>query len=115
MFYSDRMKLSEEVALTLCKAVIQSCSMFGGALTINWHTRSLSPERLWGNFYAELLREVQKHRVWFGDASNMVLADGCLKIAVQGAPVYQCGPSWLKPQQSDQGPYYQVVPPPTAP
>jgi hypothetical protein len=38
-----------------------------------------------------------------------------LKVAVQGDTLYQCGPSWLKQQQSDRGPYYQVVqvaPPP---
>jgi len=49
------------------------------------------------------------------DATMWQLPSGCLKIAVKGEPVYQCGPSWLKQQQSDQGPYYQVVPPPTAP
>ena len=49
------------------------------------------------------------------DATMWQLPSGCLKIAVKGDPVYQCGPSWLKPQQSDQGLYYQVVPPPTAP
>jgi hypothetical protein len=49
------------------------------------------------------------------DSTMWVLPSGCLKIAVKGEPVYQCGPSWLKQQQCDQGPYYQVVPPPTAP
>ena len=49
------------------------------------------------------------------DSTMWQLPSGCLKIAVKGEPVYQCGPSWLKQQQSDQGPYYQVVPPPTAP
>jgi len=49
------------------------------------------------------------------NATMWQLPSGCLKIAVKGEPVYQCGPSWLKPQQSDQGLYYQVVPPPTAP
>ncbi len=49
------------------------------------------------------------------DATMWVLPSGCLKIALKGEPLYQCGPSWLKQQQSDQGPYYQVVPPPTAP
>jgi len=39
----------------------------------------------------------------------------CLKITVKGEPFFQCGPSWLKQQQCDQGPYYQVVPPPTGP
>jgi hypothetical protein len=43
------------------------------------------------------------------------LPSGCLRLAVNGETLYQCGPSWLKPQQSDQGLYYQVVPPPTNP
>ena len=41
-------------------------------LTVNWHTRSLSPERLWGDFYAKLLNEIQTHRVWFGTAHEIV-------------------------------------------
>ena len=45
-------------------------SSSGGALTVNWHTRSLSPERLWGDFYKELLAEIQTHRVWFGTAAG---------------------------------------------
>jgi hypothetical protein len=49
------------------------------------------------------------------DSTTWQLPSGCLKIALKGEPLYQCGPSWLKQQQSDQGPYYQVVPPPTAP
>ena len=49
------------------------------------------------------------------DSTMWQLPSGFLKIALKGEPLYQCGPSWLKPQQSDQGPYYQVVPPPTAP
>ena len=51
------------------------------------------------------------------DATMWVLPSGCLKVAVQGDTLYQCGPSWLKQQQSDRGPYYQVVqvaPPPPA-
>jgi hypothetical protein len=72
MFYSGRMKLTEPAALSLCKAITQSFSLYGGALTINWHTRSLSPERLWGDFYERLLREIQKYRVWFGTAQQVV-------------------------------------------
>jgi hypothetical protein len=49
------------------------------------------------------------------DSTMWVLPSGCLKISVNGEPIYQCGPSWLKQQQSDRGPYYQVVPPPGAP
>ena len=49
------------------------------------------------------------------DATMWQLPSGCLKVNVNGETVYQCGPSWLKQQKSDQGPYYQVVPPPEAP
>ncbi len=72
MFYPDRMGLSEEEALNACKGLIGSMLQFGGALTVNWHTRSLSAERLWGDFYALLLKEVQTHRVWFANAREIV-------------------------------------------
>jgi len=72
MFYSDRMMLSENEALNACREVISSMCLLGGALTVNWHTRSLSPERLWGDFYARLLTEIQAHRVWFGTAHEIV-------------------------------------------
>lgn len=49
------------------------------------------------------------------DSTMWVLPSGCLKMSVQGDVLYQCGPSWLKQQHCDQGPYYQVVPPPTTP
>jgi hypothetical protein len=71
LFYPGRMGLSETEALDSCKHMIEFMSMFGGALTVNWHTRSLSPERLWGEFYARLLEEIQKHRVWFGTAQQI--------------------------------------------
>ena len=72
MFYSDRMMLSESEALDACRQLIHTMSSSGGALTVNWHTRSLSPERLWGGFYAKLLKEIQKYRVWFGTAGEVV-------------------------------------------
>src|SRR4029077_14386808 len=72
MFYSDRMKLSETEALNACRELIHSMSLSGGALIVNWHTRSLSPERLWGDFYAQLLSEIQTRRVWFGTAQEVV-------------------------------------------
>jgi hypothetical protein len=46
------------------------------------------------------------------DATMWVLPQGCLKMTVKGEALYQCGPSYLKPQQSDKGSWYVVVPPP---
>jgi hypothetical protein len=72
MFYSGRMKLSESEAMNACRDLIHSMLSSGGALTVNWHTRSLSPERLWGDFYSSLLKEIQTHRVWFGTGNEIV-------------------------------------------
>ena len=71
MFYSDRMNLSEDVALDTCKQLIQHILLFGGALTVNWHARSLSPERLWGDSYRRLLKQIGDHCVWFGTANEI--------------------------------------------
>jgi hypothetical protein len=46
------------------------------------------------------------------DATMWSLPSGCLRMSVKGETLYQCGPSWLKPQQSDKGTWYVVVPPP---
>jgi len=72
MFYPDRMNLREMEALDSCKRMIQFASIFGGALTLNWHTRSLSPERLWGDFYLRLLEELRTYRVWFATGAEIV-------------------------------------------
>jgi hypothetical protein len=65
LFYPNRMNLSEGEAMDCCIGVIQSIVRYGGALTINWHTRSLSPERLWGEFYKALLAHIRQSKVWF--------------------------------------------------
>ena len=40
---------------------------------INWHDRSLAPERLWGGFYQDLIAEVGKgDRAWFATAGEAV-------------------------------------------
>jgi hypothetical protein len=65
MLYPNRMNLSEGEAMDRCISVIQSVAQYGGALTINWHTRSLSPERLWGEFYKALLAQIRQRKVWF--------------------------------------------------
>ena len=46
------------------------------------------------------------------DSTTWVLPSGCLGMTVKGETLYQCGPSWLKKQQSDKGTWYLVVPPP---
>lgn len=72
LFYPDRMNLSEAKAMDCCRHLIRQVVRFGGVLTVNWHTRSLSPERLWGDFYKRFLKEMQEFRVWFATAAQAV-------------------------------------------
>jgi hypothetical protein len=72
LFYSERMGLSEAEAMEQCKKLITALRSYGGVLTINWHTRSLSPERNWDSFYLELLDLLKVERVWFATARAAV-------------------------------------------
>lgn len=73
MLFADRMGLAHEDALERCKEIVSNAVRFGGTVVINWHDRSLAPERQWGRSYSELLEHLQtKHQVWFGTASQAV-------------------------------------------
>jgi hypothetical protein len=73
LFSSGRMNLGREKASQLCRRIVANARRFGGTLVINWHDRSLAPERLWGRFYRELLGEVGKgDRAWFAKAGEAV-------------------------------------------
>jgi len=73
MLYPGRMALSPRRAMDMCRGIIAAARRFGGALVINWHDRSLAPERLWGRPYRELLSEVEKdHTVWFATGGEAV-------------------------------------------
>jgi len=52
--------------------LIENVTRFGGVLTINWHDRSLGPERLWGNVYLALLGDLRARTPWFATALQAV-------------------------------------------
>ena len=52
--------------------LIDGAAEFGGVLTINWHDRSIAPERLWDGFYLKLLRELKSRGAWFATAAQTV-------------------------------------------
>jgi hypothetical protein len=52
--------------------LIENVTRFGGVLTINWHDRSLGPERLWGDFYVTLLNNLRARKPWFATAAQTV-------------------------------------------
>jgi len=72
MFYRRRMGLSESEALQICRRLINDMRTYGGVFTINWHARSLSPERNWDTFYLKLLEILKAENVWFASGEQAV-------------------------------------------
>jgi hypothetical protein len=72
LFYPSCMNLSDEQAGAAMLPLIENATRFGGVLTINWHDRSLGPERLWGGAYAILLDELRARKPWFATAAQTV-------------------------------------------
>jgi len=74
LFYPRRMGLSTGAAWTFCDRILKNAVSFGGTIVVNWHDRSLSPERLWGAFYKEFVCRIANGRkAWFTTAANAVL------------------------------------------
>jgi hypothetical protein len=72
LFYPSYMNLSDEQAGTAILPLIENATRFGGVLTINWHDRSLGPERLWGDTYVTLLHDLRARTPWFATAAQAV-------------------------------------------
>jgi hypothetical protein len=72
LFYPSYMDLSDQQARAAMLPLIENVTKFGGVLTINWHDRSLGPERLWGDAYVTLLRELRARKPWFATAAQVV-------------------------------------------
>ncbi len=73
MFHSDRMGRGPRQIPAEGRRVVAQARRFGGTLVINWHCRSLAPERLWVEPYRELLEEVGRDdRAWFATAAEAV-------------------------------------------
>jgi hypothetical protein len=72
LFYQKRMGVTEPKAMKMVKKIIDQYKKFGGVLTINWHTRSLQPERNWDEFYLALLNLLNSEKVWFASAHEAI-------------------------------------------
>ena len=71
LFYPSRMGLTRTAAMARCRGLLRQMHRFGGALVINWHDRSLVPERQWGRPYRELLADMPTN-TWFATAGHTV-------------------------------------------
>jgi hypothetical protein len=72
LFYPDYLDLSEDEAWEVVTKLVDTTVRYGGAFTVNWHDRSIAPERLWGDFYVRLIQELEKRQAWFATASDAV-------------------------------------------
>jgi hypothetical protein len=72
LFFPRRMNLTDEKALKLILDLLRNMEIHGGVVTINWHDRSLVPERQWGDFYLRLIEELKARKAWFGTAGQIV-------------------------------------------
>jgi hypothetical protein len=72
LFFSSYLNLSPRRARVLLRQMVDNAIHFGGTLTINWHDRSLAPERLWGECYRELIEDLKKRGAWFATAAQAI-------------------------------------------
>ena len=73
LMFPNRMNMAPNAAAQLAATVVSHTAQFGGVLVVNWHDRSLAPERLWGRTYQTLLTTLRdRHRVWFATAGQAV-------------------------------------------
>jgi len=72
LFYPSYLNLSPRQADVTVLPLIENSVCFGGVLTVNWHDRSLAPERLWDNFYSHLLERLSARNPWFATAAQTV-------------------------------------------
>jgi peptidoglycan/xylan/chitin deacetylase (PgdA/CDA1 family) len=72
LFYPSYLDLSSKEAEEMIFPLIENTVHFGGVLTVNWHDRSIAPERLWDGFYVRLIAELKAKGAWFATAAKTV-------------------------------------------
>jgi hypothetical protein len=70
LFYPVYMGLSQPQATEILERLVDNVSHLGGCITVNWHDRSLSPERLWYACYRDLVEDLKNRGTWFATAGQ---------------------------------------------
>jgi peptidoglycan/xylan/chitin deacetylase (PgdA/CDA1 family) len=70
LFYPSYLDCSAVAARERLVRMIENAAQMGGCLTINWHDRSIAPQRLWDAPYRELIRELKSRGAWFATAGQ---------------------------------------------
>jgi len=72
LFSPGRQDLSSAEASNLVRIILDHAVQNGGVVTINWHDRSIAPERLWKDFYIDLIGELNRRGAWLTNARETV-------------------------------------------
>jgi hypothetical protein len=72
LFYPVYMGLSQPEAIKILERLADNFSRLGGCITVNWHDRSLSPERLWYACYRDLVEDLKSRGAWFATAGQAI-------------------------------------------
>jgi len=72
LFYPAYLGLTEEEADKILAKLVNNADRFGGCITVNWHDRSLAPERVWDACYRKLIDDLRVQGAWFATASQAV-------------------------------------------
>ncbi|HEY2382537.1 MAG TPA: hypothetical protein VGK48_15280 [Terriglobia bacterium] len=70
LFLPGYLHLRRSEASDYLTPMLDNSVRHGGTLTINWHDRSIAPERLWGDFYSWLVTECSGRNAFFCTASQ---------------------------------------------
>jgi hypothetical protein len=72
LFFPSCLDLSASEAAIRVGQIIDNAVQMGGCVTVNWHDRSIAPERLWGDFYVDVVDELESRGAWFATAAQAV-------------------------------------------
>lgn len=72
LFNPNHLGLTAQEAKKWVDIIIDNSLKFGGALTTNWHDRSIAPERLWEEFYVRLISDLKVKGAWCTSAGRAV-------------------------------------------
>src|SRR5256714_2102800 len=70
LFYPAHSNLAPKQAMMRVNDMVDDMRQFGGLLMVNWHDRSIAPERLWDESYAELVRKLESAGACFCTAAE---------------------------------------------
>jgi hypothetical protein len=72
LFFPSYMNLKPRQARVILDGMIANFVSFGGVFTVNWHDRSIAPERQWDQTYRELLDGLREKGAWFATGTQAI-------------------------------------------